>query len=178
MIPIGGIGKLEAKIVIINGQGGAGKDTFINFCGKYTQRTVCNISSVAPIKEVAKMLDWNGEKDKKGRKLLSDLKRVSKEYNNFPVKYMLYSIKRSIKDYGNPLIFLHIREIDEITEIKEILSESIALIVIKDMDKHGNNSDDDVYNYNYDHIVYNNWSLENLEHQACLFVKILDTGGL
>ena len=39
MIPIGGIGKLEAKIVIINGQGGVGKDTFINFCGKYTQRT-------------------------------------------------------------------------------------------------------------------------------------------
>ena len=178
MMFTGGIGKVETKIVIINGQGGAGKDTFINFCGKYTQRTVCNISSVAPIKEVAKMLDWNGEKDKKGRKLLSDLKRVSKEYNNFPVKYMLYSIKRSIKDYDNPLIFLHIREIDEITEIKEILNEAFTLIIVNEHTEYGNDSDDNIYDYDYDYTVLNYKSLEDLEKRACLFVKMLDMGDL
>ena len=52
-------------VFIINGSGGSGKDSFCKFCSQYL--SVYNISSVDTIKEVAKILGWNGEKDEKSR---------------------------------------------------------------------------------------------------------------
>ena len=75
------------EIVVINGSGGAGKDTFVQFCGEYT--SIMNISSVDKVKEAAKVLaGWNGEKDEKSRKFLSDLKELGIEYNDAPFKYI------------------------------------------------------------------------------------------
>ena len=46
------------EIVVINGSGGVGKDTFVQFCGEYTP--IMNISSVDKVKEAAKVLaGWN-----------------------------------------------------------------------------------------------------------------------
>jgi len=42
------------KIIIINGTGGSGKDTFVNYCSEYI-KTV-NISSVDKVKEAANIL--------------------------------------------------------------------------------------------------------------------------
>ena len=82
---------MNKKIVIINGSGGVGKDTFVDFCKEFTN--VRNISSVDKVKEAAKILvNWNGEKDEKSRKLLSDLKRISVEYNDYPNVYIKDSI--------------------------------------------------------------------------------------
>lgn len=50
----------NAKIVIINGSGGSGKDTFCELCGKYARCEV--ISSITPIKEIAKSAGWNEKK--------------------------------------------------------------------------------------------------------------------
>ena len=48
------------QIIIINGSGGVGKDTFVEFCKKYAR--VLNISSVDKVKEAANILTgWNGE---------------------------------------------------------------------------------------------------------------------
>ena len=70
---------MSKKIVIINGSGGVGKDAFVEFCGEFT--CVKNISSVDKVKEAAKVLvNWDGTKDDKSRKLLVDLKRLSIEY--------------------------------------------------------------------------------------------------
>ena len=64
------------EIVVINGSGGVGKDTFVQFCNEYTP--IMNISSVDKVKEAAKVLaGWNGEKDEKSRKFLSDLKELN-----------------------------------------------------------------------------------------------------
>ena len=53
---------MEKRIVIINGSGGVGKDTFVELCGKFVE--VKNISSVDKVKEAARILvNWNGEKD-------------------------------------------------------------------------------------------------------------------
>ena len=61
------------EIVVINGSVGVGKDTFVQFCAEYAP--IMNISSVDKVKEAAKVLaGWNGEKDEKSRKFLSDLK--------------------------------------------------------------------------------------------------------
>ena len=53
---------MEKRIIIINGSGGVGKDTFVEYCSEFTN--VKNISSVDKVKEAAKILvGWNGEKD-------------------------------------------------------------------------------------------------------------------
>ena len=59
---------MKKNIIIINGSGGVGKDTFVNICSKF--RKVLNISTIDKAKEAARILvDWNGEKDEKYRKL-------------------------------------------------------------------------------------------------------------
>ena len=79
---------MKKRIVIINGVGGSGKDTFVELCAKHAN--VINISSVDKVKEAAKVLvGWNGEKDEKSRKLLVDLKKISIEYNDYPTAYIL-----------------------------------------------------------------------------------------
>ena len=79
---------MDKNIIIINGTGGAGKDTFVSFCSEVEK--VLNVSTVDKVKEAAKILvGWNGEKDEVSRKLLVDLKRLSIEYNDAPTKYIL-----------------------------------------------------------------------------------------
>ncbi len=79
---------MKKRVIIINGMGGSGKDTFVEFCAKHG--AVTNISSVDKVKEAAKILvGWDGAKDEKSRKLLVDLKKLSIDYNNYPTKYIL-----------------------------------------------------------------------------------------
>ena len=79
---------MEKKVIIINGTGGSGKDTFVNFCSEFSN--IINISSVDKVKEAAKILvGWNGEKDEVSRKLLVDLKQLSVDYNDEPTKYIV-----------------------------------------------------------------------------------------
>ena len=161
---------MNKQVIIINGTGGSGKDTFVEFCSKYAN--VMNISSVDKVKEAAKILvGWNGEKDEKSRKLLVDLKQLSINYNDSPTKYIEQKFEE-FKSCDAIFLFIHIREIDEIEKIKKLLDAKtllirnprVALIT-------SNNSDRNVYNYNYDYIVENEGTLEDLEHKAEEFVK-------
>ena len=78
---------MKKTIIIINGTGGAGKDTFVSFCAEFEK--VLNISAVDKVKEAAAILvGWNGEKDEVSRKLLVDLKQLSIAYNDAPTKYI------------------------------------------------------------------------------------------
>lgn len=160
---------MEKQVIIINGTGGSGKDTFVGFCTEFAK--VKNISSVDKVKEAAKILvGWNGEKDEKSRKLLVDLKRLSIEYNDSPTKYIKeqYEI---FKKSDLQFLFIHIREIEEIEKIKKLLNAKtlliknprVALIT-------SNNSDKNVYNYKYDYIIENNGTLEDLKNKARKFV--------
>ena len=100
------------EIVVINGSGGVGKDTFVQFCGEYT--SIMNISSVDKVKEAAKVLaGWNGEKDEKSRKFLSDLKELGIEYNDAPFKY-ISNMAEEFKNSDKQIMFVHIREFEEI----------------------------------------------------------------
>ena len=87
------------KVFIINGQGGAGKNTFVDFIYDF-EEYVYEMSSIDPIKEIAKKFCWNQAKTEKDRKFLSDLKNLSIEYNNFPFTYCLnkiYKIQNNLK---------------------------------------------------------------------------------
>lgn len=170
------------QIFIINGSGGVGKDAFIemiNLIASNQNIRIGNYSSVAKIKDIAKIIGWNGEKSERDRKFLSDLKLLTTEYNNMPLNDM----KRYANNFMNVvdkddarILFLHIREPEEISkaveEFKKICKVK-TILVKRDAIKHitSNMADENVYNYDYDIIINNNGTLEDLKEKAKHFLN-------
>lgn len=162
---------MKKRVIIINGGGGSGKDTFVEFCAKHAK--VINISSVDKVKEAAKILvGWNGEKDEKSRKLLVDLKKLSIDYNEYPTTYILEEHKKFLESEAE-FLFIHIREISEIKKIKKLLRAETLLLTNPRVPKiTSNTSDANVNDYSYDYMVKNSGTLEELEQKAIEFVEL------
>lgn len=160
---------MNKRVIIINGTGGSGKDTFVNFCSDFAN--VTNISSVDKVKEAAQILvGWNGEKDEKSRKLLVDLKQLSINYNDSPTKYIAEQYK-IFKENSSEILFIHIREIEEIKKIKTLLNAKTLLVKNPRVPLiTSNNSDGNVYKYTYDYILENDGTLEELKQKAKEFI--------
>lgn len=160
------------NIVIINGTGGAGKDTFVSFCSEVTG--VLNVSTVDKVKEAAKVLvGWNGEKDEVSRKLLVDLKQLSIAYNDAPTKY-ISKMAEEFRNSNDNLMFVHIREAEEIEKAKKLLNAKTLLITnprVKLITS--NDSDGKVNEYQYDYYIINDGTLEDLKNKASEFVEEL-----
>lgn len=158
------------NIFIINGSGGVGKDTFVDFCKKYCD--VKNISSVDKVKEAARVLTgWDGTKDDKSRKLLVDLKQLGIEYNDAPFKYIVDSAKE-FENSEHDVMFIHIREITEIEKTKKATGAKTILVTNKNVPMiTSNESDKNVLNYQYDYYIRNDGTLEDLDNIAKEFVK-------
>ena len=144
---------MKKQIVIINGTGGSGKDTFVEFCSNYGK--VMNFSSVDKVKEIAQAIGWDGKKTEKARKFLSDLKRLTTEFNDMSFN----SIKDAVAKFQNSdyeILFIHIREPEEIERAantfnaKTLLVKRIGLTNIS-----SNYSDANVEKYEYDFIIEN-----------------------
>ena len=156
------------QIIIINGTGGCGKDTFVSFVSKY--KRVYNFSSIDKVKEIAKLIGWDGGKTDKDRKFLSDLKKLTTEYNDMAFN----SIKDAINIFKNSddeIMFIHIREPEEIKRVVDAFNAKTLLIKRDGYDNIMTNvSDANVENYDYDYIIYNK-SLEQLEDEAKKFAN-------
>ena len=164
---------MEKIVIIINGRGGVGKDTLCEFAAKNFR--VQNISAITPIKKIASEYGWNGEKDAKSRKFLSDLKKAFIDYNDLPTMYLYYKYKEFL-DSNDQILFMHVREIEEIDKIKKkIESKCITLLVNREISNNfewGNYSDDQVDQYKYDFYYDNNKELDKSESD---FITLLDT---
>jgi len=160
------------KIIIINGMGGSGKDTFIKYVAKYTK--VINFSSIDKVKEVASYAGWQGKKTEKDRKFLSDLKKLMTDYNDMPFKTMKKVVTEfNKKDNFSKILFLHIREPEEIK--RAVTSFKAVTLLIRKPDVPiitSNYSDANVENYNYDYIIINT-TLKELDLEAKSFVQQL-----
>ena len=97
--------------IVINGKGGVGKDTLCRFAAERYKTE--NVSSITPIKEIAALCGWQGEKTDRARKFLSDLKALTAEYNDFPTNYLVAQYRAFLASDGE-LLFVHIREPEEI----------------------------------------------------------------
>lgn len=163
---------MDKSIIIINGTGGAGKDTFVSFCSEFVK--VLNVSSVDKVKEAAKILvGWNGEKDEVSRKLLVDLKRLSVDYNDAPTKY-IKSMADNFKNSDEELMFVHIREAEEIEKTKKLLNAKTLLITNPRVQLiTSNDSDGKVNEYKYDYYISNDGTLEDLKYKAKQFIEEL-----
>ena len=156
------------RIVIINGTGGSGKNTFIDFCSRYAK--VYDFSSVDKVKEIARAIGWNGQKEEKDRKFLSDLKKLTTEYNDMAFN----SIKDAVNkfyDSENEIMFIHIREPEEIERAVKTFS-AYSLLIKRDgvQNISSNYSDANVDNYDYDYII-KNITLDDFNKRAEEFVK-------
>lgn len=165
--------KPDKVVIIINGKGGVGKDTVCDITAKHYN--VQNVSAITPIKNIAKLGGWNGEKDEKARKLLSDLKRIFIEYNDLPSTYLLDEFNKFMNDDEAEILFMHIREGSEIDKIKKLIACPCVTLLIERPSItsiiFGNASDDEVTNYIYDYIYMND--SPNLEALSYDFINFL-----
>lgn len=154
---------MKKVVIVINGKGGSGKDTLCKiFSNKYYKAKI--ISAITPIKDIAKANGWNGEKDEKSRKFLSDLKRAFIEYNDLPNRYLLSEYQEFIKDKETKVLFVHIREVDEIKKFKQQINGDCVTLLIKrpslDSAIIGNDSDDKVDSMEYDYYFVNDKTID------------------
>lgn len=164
---------MDKNIIIINGSGGKGKDKFVEFCSIHIP--TLNVSSVDKVKEAARILGWNDGKSEKDRLFLARLKFDSSDYNDNPFSYMATKIKEFKLSEYYKLMFLHIREPEEIDRIKKTFNCKTVLIKnINVSDIKSNEADANVYNYNYDYTIYNDESLSELENLAYKFLVDLN----
>lgn len=161
-------------VVIVNGTGGSGKDTFVKYCSDYLDSfniNSVNLSTVDKIYKVAEILGWDGEKDNKSRKFLSDLKDIWSEYNDGPFNYILNKVNEIDEiTYNFFVVFVHSREPYEIEEFKNYYKDLCTTVLIR---RNGiyvdsNHADSNVENYNYDLYIENN-SLDQLKESAIQF---------
>ncbi|MBQ2884900.1 MAG: hypothetical protein IJE43_14170 [Alphaproteobacteria bacterium] len=162
------------KVLIINGMGGAGKDTFVNFLKEFIP--TLHISIVDNVKQIAKELGWNEVKDEKGRKFLSDLKLAIDNYNNGNYKYVADIVKKfyensALRQYE--LLCIDMREGNQINMAKKDFDAMTVFIDRNVPHISSNIADAGVYNYKYDYYIKNDGSLLDLRKSAHGFVKML-----
>ena len=168
---------MKKTVIVINGAGGVGKDTLCDLAAKHFK--VKNISSITPIKMIAKECGWGGEKDDKARKFLSDLKRTLVEYNDYPTTWALGEYNEFLTT-DEEVMFVHIREAEEIKKLVERTGGAAKTLLVRGGDRmkktdYGNASDDLVEAYSYDFYYVNDKTLDVAEREFCeLIGRIID----
>ncbi|MBQ7315380.1 MAG: hypothetical protein IJW83_05190 [Clostridia bacterium] len=166
---------MKKLAIVINGCGGVGKDTLCQLAAKHF--SVQNISSVTPIKELASMCGWNGSKDRRSRKFLSDLKRLCARYNDYPNRWVCERYQAFLAS-EDEILFVHIREGQEIEKfVKSTDGRAKTLLIrggerfVRRTKSYGNASDDDVENYPYDYFYTNDKTLPEAEMEFCALLS-------
>ncbi len=164
---------MKKLAIVINGAGGVGKDTLCDFAALHFK--VMNISSITPIKELAKMCGWDGRKDDKSRKFLSDLKLLTVEYNDYPTAWAKERYEEFLKS-DDEIFFVHIREPKEIEKFVNATGGEAKTLLVRGGERmskshYGNVSDDEVENYKYDFCFVNDKGLDVAEGEFISLLK-------
>lgn len=165
---------IKINIFIMNGCGAAGKTTFEKMIQEIANAKGDKIeilSTIDYVKDIAKTFGWNGEKNIKDRKMLSDLKDLLTEWNDIPHKIVCEKIKKC-QEAGVRAIFIDSREPED---IKRFVDEYQALTVLIKRSNiamvYGNHADDNVNDYEYDCVIDNSRGLLELFDEANIFYE-------
>ena len=168
---------MRKQVVIINGSGGVGKDTFIHTLSKtcFRENDIWNYSSIDKIKEIAKTIGWDGKKDEAGRRFLAGLKHVCDEYNNLSFEMMRNKYEEFRKSSAS-ILFLHIREPYNIDIAKKAFN-AVTVLVQRDSVEHimSNEADMNVEDYYYDYVIHNDSDIESLKNECHKFIHYLNS---
>ena len=158
------------KVFITNGSAGNGKDTFAEFLDKYIP--VFKYSSIDLVKEMYESIGIDrNSKDERKRKLYSDTKDMLTKYDDIPFK----DIRSIVTDFRKgqieaEVLLIDIREPEEIARAVDSFGAETILIKNPNVKKvESNHADANVENYNYDYIIENDGTLEQLDRMAYLF---------
>lgn len=167
-------------IYIVNGAPGSGKTTFEQICASFSKFGVVKfISTIDFVKEIAKLCGWDGTKRFEDRKFLSDLKMLLTQWNNVPYKKTVSAIEIAIEEYEelglepkDYVIFVDCREPKEITKLKVALGAKTILVrrAAAESQEVSNVADAEVLDYDYDIVIDNNGSLEELRQTTKEFL--------
>ena len=127
----------------------SGKDTFAEYLNDFVP--TLKYSSIDKVKYIAKQCGWDGTKNEKSRKFLSDLKVLTSKFNNMP---------------------LDIREPKEIEKAKKAFGAKTILIKRNDVKSITSNmADAGVFDYDYDFVIENNGTLDDFYWAVYNFAK-------
>lgn len=164
-------------VFIINGAPRTGKDTFINLVRKLTKEKVIAYSSIDWVKQMAMYMGWDGKKDTKGRKFLSDIKDTCTEYADIPFQKIVktLTVYEEFPEHAPRYFCTNIREPLEIQKlvdwckerkipcytvwIRQQKAEQIAL------DNFLSSGDTQFAEYNYDWIINNDGTIKEFEQE-------------
>lgn len=167
------------KIICVNGYARSGKDTFCEYA--FVNRgLVYNHSTIDIVKKIAVDIGWDGVKDEKGRKFLSDLKDCLTEYNDLPTQCVLRQIRTKLsivldeENHDDTIFLVQMREPEEIKRWKEDYGARALLIQRPSFGGDwGNHADDDVLLGEYDYKLDNNGSLKEWEDKTIEFIDMI-----
>lgn len=176
---------IAMKVVIMNGSGGVGKDTFVEYMHEYLALRhvkMTHASIIDPIKKMAKPVEmfFGFDKDEKLRKFWSDLKILSDETYDYPFKKLMHSYKIFAEIEPAGVFVVDMREakdidrfITELTGKYYLTRGDICVLQIKNgrVPKiESNIADAQVDTIVYDETIYNDADLDNLRNEAHKFV--------
>ena len=169
------------KILIVNGFPRSGKDLFCE-AAFFHRGLVYPMSTIDEVRGLAKILGWDGKKDEKGRKFLSDLKDAMTEYNDLPREFILKQIKEKcdllnlqlLMGAHSAIFLVQAREPKEIKRWVEENNAKTLCIYRTGLDKTwGNHADDDVLSYEYDYYLVNSGTIEEWGQKTCEFIDMI-----
>lgn len=162
---------MKKLLFVINGRGGVGKDTLCDLAARHFR--VRNKSTIMPVKDVAALCGWNGEKTDRARKFLSDLKAVLVAYNDYPTTWAMREYEKFLAS-DEEIMFMHIREAGEIDKFVSATCGAARTLLIRRAAVHreayGNVSDDLAEDYAYDYIYDNDLPLNEAEADFVAFL--------
>ncbi len=161
------------QIIILNGVARSGKDTFIDLFQEITCRSIIKKSTIDTVKSMMRLCGWKNTKIDKDRQFMSDLKNLIVDYNDF----IFNDIVRYVNDAPDYLfIFVICREPEEIKRIQDHFKGSYS-ILIRNLNAEKNiptnSADQNVFDYDYDFSVNNNYSLDVFRHNIQKFNKVI-----
>ncbi len=186
-------------IVLVSGRAGEGKSSFAQFCIDYLNKNDYK-AKIYPfakgVKDTARFMGWNDEKDSKGRRLLQDIGNTGRAYHeNTWVDMTIDSILNDMDflQEGNKSWFAFIddwRFANEGTVMADAISPSLKIRVVRPKEFHtlvGSELYNDLSEISlpdpdedtdfYDALIFNSTSLDELANTAKQFVERYLLGG-
>lgn len=158
------------NIFIVNGLPRSGKTTFGVILHDFMP--VWSYSSVTKIKKMAMVCGYDENvKSDADRKFLSDLKRITTEYNDFVFSDLRRVVEHFNEQDSYKILLIDIREPEEIERaVKEFGAKTVFIENDRVTPVLSNSSDARVEEYTYDYIVKNNGTLEDFRKEIARFI--------
>lgn len=175
-------------IYVVNGFPMSGKSSFEYAVARLTGGTdvwVHILSTITPVKEIASKCGWNWTKSPRDRKFLSDLKDLLTDYSDFSFNWIKQSVKEiefEFSQFGidpaRGCIFIDCREPHEIKRLCDEFNAKTVLVVRNstEVEEYSNHADAEVGNYDYDIIINNSGTFDDLDKVAKDFIALENIG--